>query len=148
MKKWNVIFLILIWLPSSAYAVLGERPSTAASNAKMVSKAAVSKTATVRVQTTTQDAGLTIKEFVDQTGFVYAVRWEGSHGPDLNALLGKYFPEYKLAAITTLRHMPRRRLSADSQNLHVTQFGHPGALIGLIYLKNQLPAGIQPEDLK
>lgn len=143
MTHLSVAFLMLLWLPLSANAYLGERRAVANG---VVKKALVSGSQ-LRVQSTTSD-DLTIKEFIDSTGLVYAIRWEGSTLPDINALLGEYFPEYKLAIATTPHRVPHRRLSADSDNLHISQFGHPGALFGVIYLKNSLPANVQPEDLK
>jgi hypothetical protein len=142
------IFLILGWAlallsPLSAHAVLGERAPSSLTK----SKAAVASTATVRFQAS-QDDVVSIKEFVDQTGLVYAIRWEGPRPPDLPTLLGQYFPEYQVAIVSTPFRVPHRRLMATSNNLHISQFGHPGALFGIVYLKNKLPADIRPEDLK
>lgn len=144
MNYLNCAFLILIYFPMSAYAVLGERKTASVG----VMKQAATSSNQIRVQTTTSNDDITIKEFIDSTGLVYAVRWDGATLPDINALLGEYFPEYKIAAATTTHHVPRRRLSADSDNLHINQYGHMGALSGLIYLKNRMPANVQPDDLK
>jgi hypothetical protein len=136
--------LALCLLHFPAHATLGER--NIASVAKNKS-ALTSHNSTVRYQAS-QDDVVNIKEFVDSTGLVYAVRWDGPRPPDLNALLGKYFPEYSLAVVATPFRVPHRRLMADSNNLHISQFGRPGNLSGIIYLKNQLPPDIHPEDLK
>lgn len=145
MKRYLRLILIPLLCPFSAQAVLGERTP---SSQKRVSKAARGSSALVQSQSTAVDNTLTFKEFVDSTGLVYAVRWQGSHPPDLNALLGQYFPEYKMALLSTPFRAPRRGVTASSNNLQISQFGHPGALVGIIYLRNSLPVGVQPEDLK
>lgn len=145
MKLFSHIILVSLIYPVSAHAVLGERSP---SSQKIVSRAARGTSTLVQSQSTAVDNALTIKEFVDSTGLVYAVRWQGSHPPDLNSLLGQYFPEYKMALVSTPFRAPRRGVAATSNNLQIAQFGHPGALTGIIYLKNSLPSGIQPEDLK
>jgi len=143
MNQLKSVFLILMWLPLSANAYLGERTTASVG----VMKQAAASGSQMRAQTT-NTTDFTIKEFIDSTGIVYAVRWDGAMLPDINALLGEYFPEYKIAIATTPYRVPRRHLKADSGNLSIRQFGHPGALSGLIYLKNRLPANVQPEDLK
>jgi Protein of unknown function (DUF2844) len=138
-----ILCLFSLAVSPAAHAVLGGR----APASPIQSKAAVASQATVRYQSTLDDV-VTVKEFVDPSGFVYAVTWEGPRAPDLNSLLGEFFPEYKLAIASTPFHVPRRRLMANSSNLHISQFGHPGAIFGIIYLKDRLPANVTPEDLK
>jgi hypothetical protein len=137
--------LILICVPVTAFAVLGER--NVASIRRMSAKAAVNPSATVQFQTS-QDDAVTIKEFVDGSGVIYAVSWQGPRHPDLSVLLGRYFPEYKIAAATTQDRVPRRRMTASSDNLKISQYGRPGMLFGVIYLKDRLPANVSPEDLQ
>lgn len=143
-RLYFILGFSLLTTSSQANAVLGERnPASLTAMKSMVTP----NNGTVRFQTS-QDDVVTIKEFLDASGTVYAVRWEGPRPPDLNVLLGRYFPEYSVAVVTTRTRMARRRLMADSSNLHISQFGRPGQLFGIVYLKNRLPDGINPEDLK
>lgn len=143
--KVSVFFILgLLLFQSPARATLGERAVASLSQSKAMVTA---NNNTVRFQTS-QDDVVTIKEFIDASGYIYAIRWDGPRPPDLNVLLGKYFPEYKVALVATPFRVPHRRVMADSSNLHISQFGRPGNLSGVVYLKDRMPADIQPDDLK
>ena len=146
MKVVHFLCLILSSISTASYAVLGELNS--ANNARNLTlKSTSDSNATVRFQVQ-NDNSVTIKEYVGADGIVYAVTWHGPRPPDLITLLGKYFPEYSAAKARTPLRIPRRGLTATSLNLQINQFGHPGSLRGLIYLKDKLPANIHPEDLQ
>ena len=38
--------------------------------------------------------GTLVREYVGQSGVVFAVSWHGPHTPDLSSLLGSYFAGY------------------------------------------------------
>jgi hypothetical protein len=146
-SRTYVFFIVILGLflfQTPARATLGERAvASLAQNKSLVTP----NNTTVRFQSSVDDV-VTIKEFIDSTGIIYAIRWDGPRPPDLNSLLGQFFPEYKVAIVSTPFRVPHRRLMADSDNLHISQFGRPGNLSGIVYLKNRLPANIHPDDLK
>jgi len=138
-----ILGFLLLGAPLQSHAVLGERGQSTSAIKSLVTPS----NNTVRYQAS-QDDVVAIKEYVDSSGMVYAIRWEGPRPPDLDTLLGRYLSEYKMAVVATPFRVPRRRLMADSDNLHISQFGHPGYIFGIVYLKGQLPTNVYPEDLK
>ena len=99
------IYLILGLVPGLASATLGDR--TVASIGR-IQKKSITPSQTLQFQTS-QDNAVTIKEYADENGFIYAVSWQGPHHPDLATLLGRYFPEYKVAIAITLTGSPKFR---------------------------------------
>ncbi len=145
MTTLRAAFLLFLMIPNACFAVLGEAATSRMREATTQVK--VKSGAQINVHNRTE-YGLPIKEFIGSDGVVYAVSWHGQNRPDLNALLGKYFPEFTIAAAGTTKHMPRRSLSASSTNLEIRQFGHPGDLHGTILLKNKLPPTVTWNDLQ
>ena len=94
------------------------------------------------------DNGLSVQEYLDSTGRVFAVSWNGPALPDLKVLLGDYFTSYT----ATLARLPnpgrQRALQVTSANLVVRTAGHLRAYRGLAYLQDRVPAGVAIRDLR
>lgn len=78
-----------------------------------------------------------VKTYVNAAGVVFAVSWQGPIKPDLQALLGKYFP-----AVTA--HPSLGGVSiVQSGDLVVYSSGFMRNFSGYAYLKSQTPAGFK-----
>jgi hypothetical protein len=96
----------------------------------------------------TADNGITVHEFLDTGGRVYAVNWSGPALPDLKGLLGGYFTAYT-AVLSALPNAGRQRtIRVVTADLVVLSGGHLRAYNGLAYLPSRVPAGVAPESLR
>jgi hypothetical protein len=109
-------------------------------------------------RTTSTPEGGSATEFVDATGVVFAVAWEGPIAPNLQQLLGVSAHEFKAAQQRQMRQqlqaasgdaMPAdlRAMRVDDGDL-VAQFaGRPRAFRGFAYLRSALPASFDVRQL-
>jgi hypothetical protein len=102
------------------------------------------------VQETTLSSGTTVREYVAQSGTVFAIVWHGPRMAPLNTLLGTYFPAY-LQGLSDARvaigagYGP---LTVQQAELVVQTGGHMGAYTGRAYLPQALPQGLSVEDIQ
>jgi hypothetical protein len=94
-------------------------------------------------------SGTMIREYVDTSGTVFAVAWDGPWLPDLRQVLGEHFDHYQ-AAMRARRQSRTARgvIAIDDGGLVVQMSGHPRAFTGRAYLSARLPAGIQLESIR
>ncbi len=126
-----------------AHAALGDTvQSVAADRMKLHATSPQSRTAAgYTVQEMTLPSGTVVREFVSAAGTVFGVAWQGPAPPDLQQLLGRYFPGY-VAAPRGPHGRGYARTEAGS--LVVENTGHTGAMHGHAYLIDGLPAGVDP----
>lgn len=149
----------------SAYAALGGSPMTppagASVNSRAVSSAAVAHAAasgaasaattpsSYTVRATTLGNGTVVREYLAQDGTVFGLAWNGRQMPNLNDLLGTYFPQYlsgvKAARAVRGGHGP---VAVDQASLVVHSGGHMGAFAGQAWLPQALPAGVSGSDIQ
>jgi Protein of unknown function (DUF2844) len=89
--------------------------------------------------------GSTIRQFVSPAGTVFAVSWQG-FSPDLRQLLGDYFDEY-MAARSQATHRGRG-VHIDNGNLVVETGGHMRYVVGRAFLRDQVPAGVNIDEIR
>lgn len=93
-------------------------------------------------------AGISVREFVTRSGTVFAVSWTGPVPPDLQQLLGRYFPAYA-AGLAALDHPGlRRSVRIALADLVVEAGGHLRAYAGRAYLPALVPAGVAVAELR
>ena len=110
-----------------------------------MSPAAPTSGATVNITT---DNGMTVREFLNPDGVVFAVSWSGPAMPDLSELLGPYFAQYA-AALGSLPNPGRQRaIHLVLGGLVVDAGGHLRAYSGRAYLPTAVPAGVALESLR
>jgi hypothetical protein len=137
----------------SAHAALGSSPTYSATrNASSVQ--AVARMSASAVPYTVSEAtladGTLVREYVGQSGSVFAVSWHGPHTPDLSTLLGTYFPGY----LDTLTQQSAQQGSAfgpatvERPDVTVQTGGHMGAYSGRAWLPSGLPAGVTTDDIQ
>ena len=93
--------------------------------------------------------GTTIREYVSSSGDVFGVAWDGPAMPDLNQVLGAYFPAYQ-RAVQQQRQTRRARgpLSIDDGDLVVQVSGHQRSLSGRAYVKRMVPASVDASAIR
>jgi hypothetical protein len=97
------------------------------------------------------DHGGTLREFVSTSDdVVFGVAWSGARvHPDLKALLGSYYGEFKTAAESTLRQPGQRHYGVTkTERIVVETWGHMGNLQGRAYLPALAPQGISVGEIK
>ncbi len=161
-------FATLLALPWSAQATLGgngasvetDRTAMHGTVASSTSAQALSATTTSSTGTTssttgytvsslTTAQGITIHEYLNADGKVFAVAWSGPAMPNLQQLFGDYFTNFKEAASSAVAtSRGRGPLSIQTGELVVQSGGMMRALHGIAYLKDSLPSGFSVENIQ
>jgi hypothetical protein len=95
------------------------------------------------VHTQTLPNGLSIRQYVDAGGLVFAVAWNGPVLPDFPQLLGSYFSSY-----TDALRAQKRGVNVQSAALVLESGGLMRAFFGRAYLPAQLPTGLTAQDVR
>jgi hypothetical protein len=143
--------LILIALPSIAFAALGGRVTSVDADRIRVAGALmrIVQNDTYALHEIRSASGTMIREYVNPTGMVFAVAWDGPWLPDLRQVLGDHFDRYQ--AVMQSRQRSRTGRGAvliDEPGLVVQMSGHPRAFKGRAYVPALLPAGLQLESIR
>lgn len=134
--------------PSPVFAALGgDVSSVQADQAHINASLRVSQSSGYAIHELQSPNGSVVREFVSSSGKVFAIAWQAPFLPDLRQLLGTYFDEFQKAAALNRRpgHAP---LSVEHSGLVVQLGGHMRGFTGRAYLPDQLPAGVQTEDIR
>ncbi|ALE56244.1 DUF2844 domain-containing protein [Paraburkholderia graminis] len=150
----------------SAHAALGGAPMTPPADASVSARtlqpssavirsasgaaSSASATASYTVRETTLGNGTVVREYLTTDGTVFAITWRGPQMPDLNELLGSYFPQYVagVKAARAARGGARGPVAVDQSSLVVQSGGHMGAFSGRAWLPPALPAGVSGSDIQ
>jgi uncharacterized protein DUF2844 len=143
---------------SAAYAALGGNLASVASDATAMgasmspagtqtASSALSSEAFSTTSWTTQSfvtpRGVTVREYIGNSGVVFGVAWQGHRPPDLSTLLGSYYAEYASASTAT-RHKDLHRAKYAGTDVVVTMAGHMGRITGSAYVASLAPADVDP----
>ena len=147
--------------PVVASATLGESTSTIQNDAarlhaqagavrpvaaRSAASAAGAAAAAYTVHELQLPGGAQVREYVTSANNVFAVAWDGPSVPELQQLLGAYFPRYSAAAKAIGRL--RRGVDLEQQDLVIRTGGHMRAFFGMAYLPAMLPPGVTPEEIR
>ena len=102
------------------------------------------------VRETTLGNGTVVREYLAADGSVFGIAWHGPQMPDLNDLLGSYFPQYVagVKAVRAARGGGHGPVAVDQSGLVVRSGGHMGAFSGQAWLPPALPAGVSGSDIQ
>ena len=90
-----------------------------------------------------------MREYVGADGNVFGLAWNGPRMPDLQALLGNYFPQYASGVQALKARRPGRGpVAVEQSDLVVHSGGHMGSFFGQAWLPSALPAGVTGSDIK
>jgi len=141
----RTLAIVLLTLSASARAELGgDANSVQADQSGMKATQQVTDTAHYTLHELQLPSGLQVREYA-AGGTVFAVAWEGPELPDLQRLLGPYFPRYSDAA---LQRAGRGSLSIRLPDLVVQSGGHMRSFSGRAYLPDHMPEGVTPEGIQ
>lgn len=146
--------LALLLVCSSSHATLGEKRATPNSATATVTapqlraQASSLQTAGATQQSSLLPNGTQVTEFMDRSGTVFAVTWEGPVLPDLPATLGRYFAQFS-TEVKQMGSASRRSgaLNLRSGDLVVHSEGRMGRFSGYAYVQSLLPAGLDLQDV-
>ncbi len=89
--------------------------------------------------------GVTVHEFSDRQGQVFAVSFIGPAMPDLKVLLGSHFAEY--AAKAHASPSSHKVYTHSSATLQLSLVKLPRGFTGTAVVPGSVPAGVDPRDL-
>jgi hypothetical protein len=94
--------------------------------------------------------GTMVREYVSSEGKIFAVAWQGPFIPDLHHLLGRYSEKFSQASQARNKNRPRIRgpLVVREPGLVVHSGGHMRAYFGRAYIPDQVPQGVNIEEIK
>lgn len=133
--------------PAASSATAAQSVMRSASNA---ASSASSASSSYTVRETTLGNGTVVREYLAADGSVFGIAWRGPQMPDLNDLLGSYFPQYVagVQAARAARGGGRGPVAVDQSSLVVRSGGHMGAFNGQAWLPQALPAGVSGSDIQ
>jgi len=132
-----------------ATATLGEPAGSAFSDRKPLS--AANRASVIHPGYTIREydnGGNMMREFVNQSGIVFAVAWSGLSHPDLTPLLGSYAGEYREALAKTPRERGKRHIRVEANRVVVEKWGHMRSAHGRAYIPALLPSGVNIDEIK
>jgi hypothetical protein len=132
-----------------AQATLGEGADSIARDRRALSAAPgiTTNRTNYSVQEVTSD-GTTIREYLNPSGVVFAVAWNGLIHPDLTTLLGSYEGEFQAAKRQSPKKHGQKRLKVRASRVTVETWGHMRNLQGRAYLPALLPEGVSADEIK
>jgi hypothetical protein len=145
-----IALLIIVGLPFRASATLGgSLESVQADQAHFQANIRITEGGVYKVHELITPTHIVVREYVSLGGRVFGVTWRGPFIPDMQQLLGGYFPRYVLAAKAEReRHVGRAPLNIQLPGLVVQTGGHMRAYFGRAYDPQLLPAGASPDDIR
>jgi hypothetical protein len=140
-------FLFAIGAGPASAALGGALDTVNADEVKLQAvRRVASSAATHQVHELTLASGTVVREFVGPSGTVFAVAWQGPFKPDLNQLLGTYFP--RLVAAGQMRHADHRALAVRAPDVVIESGGRMRAFTGRAYLPEMVPATLSLGDIR
>ncbi len=132
-----------------AAATLGRGADSVATDGRALG--ATPRAATRRARFTVHELrreGLTVREYANDAGVIFALAWRGVNHPDLAPLLGDYLGDYDAARArsATARGHDRYRVVTGARVV-VVKSGQLPSVTGQAFIPTLLPEGVTPHDL-
>ncbi len=145
------LFALGVFVPhTTAFARLGETSSLSIKSSGYKKKfVAETSSSDKYTMTTVSENGLTVSEYLTNSGVVFAVKWQGEYQPDLQDIFGKYYSEYESEKEKNKNKSRGSRSHAvNTENLVVNISGHMRSMRGFAYAPSLIPRGVDIEQLK
>ncbi|HTT03765.1 MAG TPA: DUF2844 domain-containing protein [Steroidobacteraceae bacterium] len=93
---------------------------------------------------------LVVNEYATRAGQVFAITWHGPLPPDLQQLLGSYFPRFQSAAAAVHQANPgvHRMFDLEQSDLVIRTAGRLRAFGGIAYLPALVPSDVSIDQLQ
>ena len=142
-------------LSTSCLAALGQDstlapPSTApaAQQQSVIKRSIQSAVATYSTASTVLPSGTELTEYINASGKVFAVSWQGPTLPDLNVMLGNYFATFKGARERASRQWNvGTPVTASDDEVVIRSNGRMGNFSGHAYVLKMVPTGVSIDAL-
>lgn len=157
LKTFLLVLLMLLGIGPPAWAALGGQalaqqagPETSQTprSYRIASVPSTRPATSFSENIITTSTGTVMREYVNGDGVVFAVHWQGPVLPDLSALFGDYFQDFKARA--ELHRASRKRgapIAIASDDLVMLSRGRMGRFSGHAYVPALIPAGVNIHDL-
>lgn len=132
-----------------ALATLGQKYDSVARDRRALAatQKSVSKTAAYTILELSLDS-TRVREYINASGIVFAIAWNGMIHPDFDTILGAYANEYWTAKRAAERRHGRKSLRIVTQRMVVETWGHMRDLQGRAYLPAMLPEGVNIDEIR
>ena len=143
--------ICILTLPVPASASLGDDVgSVQADRARMRGVQRTTRTELYTVHEIKASSSTVVREYVSSAGKIFAVAWQGPFIPDLRQLLGGYFERFSQASQARNINRPRIRgpILIQEPGLVVQSGGHMRAYFGRAYIPDQVPKGVNIEEIR
>ena len=140
--------MVTMFAPGLALATLGQGGSSVESDrAQLQAQRNITQSNGYSVHELTLPGGTQVREYLSPSQQIFAVAWNGPSIPDLQQLLGTYFPRYQSAAARVAKGL-RRPVVLQEPDLVIQSSGHARAFSGVAYLPQQMPSGMSTEQIR
>jgi hypothetical protein len=144
MRKLLLATLLGTWLCSTAWARLGgDLASVQADQQVWGGTTTHTFLAGATLYTHRLADGMLVRQYVDATGLVFAVAWEGPVLPDFERLLGASFQTY-----TAAQRQQKRGVNLQNVDLVIESGGMMRSFAGRAYLPPKLPVNLLARDVR
>jgi len=145
MRILGGVLLILIVGAAPGWAALGEPESSVSADLQVLRGQIREEVHPgYRLHQITDASGSVVREYVSPAGKVFGVSWQGPFVPNMQQLLGSYFPNLQqYAKAQTGRHGGPLIIQKD--NFVFTSGGHMRWYHGRAYVPSLLPTNLSPE---
>ena len=140
-----VLALVSQFSPGARAALGEDVTSVATDQVRMQAKLQVLPSGNYAVHELRMPTGTTVREFVSDSGQVFAVSWSGGWRPNLRDIMGAHYDRF--IAGTRGRRATRGPVRIELPGMVVILGGHQRAFFGQVYLLELLPQGLRPEDI-
>ena len=147
----SAVLLVMMILPRTASAALGGTVASVDADRVQVVGALtrIVRNDAFALHEIRSASGITIREYVNTSGTVFAVAWQGPWIPDLRQVLGEHFDHYQAAMRAPRRaRTGRGSIAIDDAGPVVQMSGHPRAFSGRAYLPALLPQNVALEAIR
>lgn len=94
------------------------------------------------------ESGIIVREYVSGAGKVFAVSWNGPVMPNLQQLLGQYFPAFSDAALARRNAGIRGPIAVQQDDLVVQSGGRMRAYAGRAYVPSMMPPQVTIDEIQ
>ena len=130
-----------------ARAALGDDMSAvAADQARLGASLQVRQRGGYAIHELAAPTGTKVREFVGESGKVFAVSWSGGWRPNLRDIMGAHYDRF--IAGTRGRRVGHGPVRIELPGMVVVMGGRQRAFFGHVILTDLLPVGVKPEDLR
>ena len=147
---WPCAALALALVLQSSFpasAALGDDvAAVAADQSRMQASLQVWRKSHYEIHELASPAGIKVRQFVGDSGKVFAVSWSGGWRPNLRDIMGDHYD--KFIAATRGKRVARGVARIELPGMVVVMGGHQRAFFGHVYLTDLVPAGFLPEEVR